>query len=196
MAGRRLDLFQRTPSRGWAAVPLTSEFSLDDRTTGRLRDELETHLLTTARREFADAVTLDGGKGLLALSDLAYEVPELSDLLARADVCQISGRKGAVAASARSPDDRWRRVLDDLRDLDAKTPQLVDAASALQLLDDMDRPAEFVADLVGIAVTSNLASELTEYPCLVLEDGCAPPPKNGVTSMSCSLRTAAPCGRS
>jgi len=172
-----LDLFQRTPSQGWAAVPLLIEFSLDARTTGRLRDALETHLLTTARRDFADAVTLDGGEELLPLSDLAYEAPELSDLLSLADVCQIAGRKGAVALSARSPDDRWRRVLDELRDLAVKTPQLVDVASALQLLDDMDRPAEFVADLVAIAVTSNLTSELTEHPCLVLEDGSRATPE-------------------
>jgi hypothetical protein len=165
-----LDLFQRMPSRGWAGVPLTSEFSLDDRTTGRLRDVLETYLLTTARQEFADAVLLDGGEGLLPLSDLAYEAPELSDLLSSADVCMISGRKGALARSARSPDDRWRSVLDELRDVAVKTPQLVDVASALQLLEDLDRPAEFVADLVAIAVRNNLASQLTKYPCLVLED--------------------------
>lgn len=173
-----LDFFLRTPSLGWAAVPLVSEFSLDDRTTGRLRDALETNLLTTARREFADALTLDGGEGLLSLSDLTYEAPELSDLLSPTDVRQISGRKGAVALSARSPNDRWRRVLDELRDLDAKTPQLVDVASALQLLDDIDRPPEFVAGLVAIAVTSDLVSELTEHPCLVLEDGSrATPPR-------------------
>ena len=166
-----LDLFQRMPSRGWAAVPLTSEFSLDDRTTGQLRDVLETYLLTTARQEFADAVLLDGGEGLLPLSDLAYEAPELSDLLSAADVCVISGRKGAVARSARSSDDRWRHVLDELRDVALKTPELVDVAGALQLLDDMDRPAEFVADLVAIAVRNNLAGQLTKYPCLVREDG-------------------------
>jgi hypothetical protein len=166
-----LDVFQRTPSLGWAAIPLLTEFSLDERTTGPLRDVLERHLLITARQEFADAVTLDGGEGALPLSDLAYEAPELSDLLSSADVRQISGCKGAVAPSARSPGDRWRRVLNELRDLAVKTPQLVDIASALQLLDDMDRPAEFVAGLVAIAVRHGLAGGLTTYPCLVLEDG-------------------------
>jgi len=172
-----LDLFQWTPSLGWAAIPLLTEFSLDDRTTGRLRNELEAHLLTAARRAFADTVTLEGGHGVLPLSDLAYEAPELSDLLSLTDVCRISGRKGAVATSARSPDDRWRHVLDELRDLDAKTPQFVDVASALQLLDDTDRPAQFVADLVAIAVMSDLTSELAEHPCLVLDDGARATPE-------------------
>lgn len=166
-----LDLFGRTPSLAWGAVPLNSEFAADEPTTGRLRDAIAAHLLTSARRAFADALRLDGGEGPLPLADLAYEAPELSDLLSPGDVSQLSGRKGAVARAARSPDDRWRRALDDLRELGAETPQLVDAASTLPLLNDESRPPDFVADLVAIAVKKDLADELMTYPCLVLEDG-------------------------
>jgi hypothetical protein len=166
-----LDLFARRPSLAWAAVPLLTEFADDERTTGRLREAIATHLLSSARRTFADALRLDGGEGLLPLAELAYEAAELTDLLSAADVRQLSGRKGAVAATARSTDDRWRRVLDELRELGAETPALVDVESALHLLDDLGRPAEFVAALVAIAVKSELAGALSMYPCLVLEDG-------------------------
>ena len=166
-----LDLFARRPSLAWAAVPLQTEFANDERTTGRLREAIATHLLASARRTFADALRLDGGERLLPLAELAYEAAELSDLLSAADVCQLSGRKGAVAAAARSTDDRWRRVLDELRELGAETPVSVDVESALHLLDELGRPAEFVAALVAIAVKSELVGALSGYPCLVLDDG-------------------------
>ena len=118
-----LDLFQRMPSRGWAAVPLTSRILArrphNGAAAGRTRDVPADH----RQAEFADALLLDGGEGLLPLSDLAYEAPELSDLLSAADVCVISGRKGAVARSARSTDDRWRHVLDELRDAWRRRPR-------------------------------------------------------------------------
>jgi hypothetical protein len=166
-----LDVYEHTPSLGWAAVPLGSEFADDERTTGRLREALEAHLLTYARRALAQSLSLDGGEGPLPLTDLAYEVPELSGMLSPEDVCQVSERKGAIALSARSADDRWRLVLDDLAELDTDVPYLVKVEDALALLADDERPPAFVAALVGVAVKVGETDELAGYRCLVLGDG-------------------------
>lgn len=166
-----LDVFERTASLGWATVPLASELAEDDQTTGRLWIALETHLMTSARRAFAESLSLDGGDGPLPLADLAYEDPELSSLLSPEDVCQVSEREGAIALSARSADDRWRLVLDDLAELAADVPYLVEVEDALALLTGDERPPAFVAALVGVAVTVGETRKLTGYRCLVLDDG-------------------------
>ena len=166
-----LDCFSRAPALGWAAVPLDAEFAEDERSTGRLRDALEHHLMTRARIAFASTLTLDGGDGPLPLADLAYEAAELADVLTPDDVRTVAERKGTVTVDARSADDRWRLVLSELDELEAETPTLVDVQDALVLLNDTERLPEFVAALVGIAVESGLTRDLRVRPCLVLEDG-------------------------
>lgn len=172
-----LDSFQRDAAGSWALVPLASEFADDERTTGHLRDAFETHLMADGRRAFAAALRLDGGNGPLSLGDLAYEVPELSGLLSMDDVRQVSETKGAIAESVRSADGQWRRVLDDLYELDAATPYLVEVDDALTLLDDDQRPPAFVAALVGVAVKEDEKGALSSHRCLVLHDGSRAAPE-------------------
>lgn len=166
-----LDLFERSASLGWAAVPLTREFADGELMVLRLREAFELHLMTNARKGLAQALSLDGGEGPLPLADLAYEAPELDGLLSPEDVCQVSERKGAITQSARSADDRWRRVLRDLADLDADVPYLVGVEDALELLTDDERQPAFVAALVGVAVRMGKTGTLTGFRCLVLDDG-------------------------
>lgn len=166
-----LDVFDTRPSRGWATVPLATEFATDERTAGRLRDALQTHLMDSARRAFAEAITLDGGEGRLPLTDLAYEAPELTRVLSPIDVQHVSTRKGAIAEHARSSNRRWREVLDDLSRQDMDVPYLVEVKDALELLSEDDRSPEFVADLVGVAVEAGESDVLSGHRCLVLDDG-------------------------
>lgn len=176
-----LDQFRINPALAWSLVPLISEFDADDRTTGRLRAALDTHLMTAARLAFADALTFDDGESL-PLADLSYEVPELTHVLTPADVRLVADTVGTVTPHVRSDDDRWRRVLEDLAELGAKTPVVVDVGDALSLLQDANRSAEFVADLVAVAVGTGLATELRGIPCLVLHDGSRASP-TAVTGM-------------
>jgi hypothetical protein len=166
-----LDLFELSPSASWSAVPLDAEFSKDERTTGRLRDAFETHLLTAARHEFAEQLLLDGGHGeLLPLPELAYEVPELEGILETADVQQVAETEGTITKAARSANDRWRDVLDELDDLGAKTPTIVHIRGALDLLLDHNRAPEFVASLTAVGLEADLDHLLWSMPCLVLDD--------------------------
>lgn len=166
-----LDVFGFSPSLGWTVVPLRSELDHDAHTTGRLREALEEHLLINARSALTESLMLPGGEEPLPLTDLAYEVPELSSLLSPEDIVQVSECKGAIAPSARSADNRWRLVLDDLADLDVGLPHLVRVEDALALLADNARPAAFVAALVGVAVKVGKAGELSGFRCLVLDSG-------------------------
>lgn len=166
-----LDAFAREPTVAWAAVPLADEFENDDRTVGRLREALNEHLMSSARRALGDSLSLDGCDGPLALGDLAYEVAELSGLLSPLDICQVSDRKGPITQAVRSAENRWRRVLDDLRELGVEVPFLVTVEDALELLGDDERPPAFVAALVGIAVEAAEEQKLSAYQCLVLDDG-------------------------
>lgn len=175
-----LDTFATNASRGWAAMPLAEDLDADDRTVGRLREALESYLMTAARTAFAERVELATDNGIdptsgqrpkLAMEDLAYETVELTGLLSPDDVQAVAESEGALATAARSPDERWRLVLNDLADLGAPTPAVVDVVQALTLLEEPSRPPEFVAQLVGIAVEAGCTDELAGYPCLVLDDG-------------------------
>lgn len=166
-----LDVFEREASLGWTAVPLTTEFAEDRWMAQRLRGALELHLMTDARRSLAQALSLEGGEGPLPLADLAYEAPELGDLLSPQDVRQVSERKGAISLTARSTGDRWRLVLAELAALATDAPYLVRLDEALGLLADDERQPQFVAALVGVAVKIGETGKLTGYRCLVLDDG-------------------------
>ncbi len=176
-----LDQFRLNPELAWSLVPLVSELDVDDRTTGKLRAALDVHLLTAARLAFADALTLDDGEPL-HLADLSYEAPELTAVLTPEDVRLVADTVGTVTTHVRSNDERWRLVLDDLAELGAKTPVVVDVTDALSLLEDTDRPIEFVADLTAVAVDSGLTTKLRDTPCLALDDGSRVTP-NDVTGL-------------
>lgn len=181
-----LDMFSTDAPRAWAAVPLNAELDADDRTTGRLREALESHLMTDSRASFAERVELATDSGVdadagrssrnLALASLAYETAELTDLLSPNDVRTVAHSDGALAQAERSADERWRLVLQDLNDLGAPTPVVVDVVQALTLLEDASRPPTFVAQLVGIAVEAGCTAELAVHPCLVLDDGARAAP--------------------
>ncbi|WP_124778990.1 MULTISPECIES: sacsin N-terminal ATP-binding-like domain-containing protein [Micromonospora] len=167
-----LDLFGRNPSTAWAAVPLVEEFSNDERTTGQLREVLETHLMTAARLELAQRLRLDGGHGEdLPLASLAYEVPALELILKASDVEQLADTEGAITKSARSHDQRWRDVLAELNNLGGPTGPLVDVSDAITLLLDADRSPAFIADLTAVTLEAGMGNRLWSMPCLVLDDG-------------------------
>jgi hypothetical protein len=173
-----LDVFQLTPAKGWAAVPTTAEFEADERTTGRLRADIEEHLLRQARVEFAAALALDHVGNRYRLNELAYEAADLTPVLSQEDVRLVSGQPGVLALSARSSDGRWRQVLDDLRALGADTPTLVSVDDAIALLDDEHRTPQFVADLLAVAVEAGLGAVLDSRTCLVLDSGVRVPPSS------------------
>lgn len=172
-----LHLFQEEASRGWAVVPLAAELDADERTRGRIRAQLDEHLMDRARTKLATELALDGLEAdPLPLADLAYEAPELTWVLSAEDVRAVASQPGALAAAARSADDRWRKVLDELRQLHAPVPVLVGIEDATALLSDEARAPEFVANLVTVAIEAGYTAALESYACLVLEDGTRVPP--------------------
>lgn len=176
-----LDLFATDASGAWAAVPLGSEIETDSRTVGPVRDALTRSLLEDARLAFADAVRLDGGHGRSQpLGDLAYETLDLTGVLSDDDIRLLAKTPGVLTPHTRSGGSRWRDVLDDLGELGATVPAIVDAADAVQLLDDPSKPISFLADLAAVVVVAataedeedeDLAAELTTSSCIVLSNG-------------------------
>lgn len=175
-----LDHFERNPVVAWAAVPLQDELDDDGQTTGQLRAEFDHHLMQTARAAFAKKITLPDGGQRYHLHELAYEVRKLERILTPSDVKTVAGSAGTVIAAVRSDDTRWRDTLEELHSIGAEAPKLVEVADALKLLDGVHCAPEFAADLVAIAVESDLTSELEKRPCLVLDDAARVTPTDTV----------------
>lgn len=170
-ADATLDLFGLNPATAWSAIPLADELEADPRTTGPMREALNTHIMTSARLELAQVLRLDGGHGQdLPLQELAFEVPHLEHILEPADIELLANTAGIVTKTARSADERWRAVLSAFADLGAELGPLVDVRDALALLDNTDRTPGFVADLVAVAIEEALGDELRDQPCLVIND--------------------------
>ena len=176
-----LDLFRTRASAAWAAVPLDIEYSENALSVDKLDEALTRTLMTEARLELATGLRLVGGDGREhALGDLAFETPDLTEILTDEDVRELASTADVVIAANRSPGARWREVLDELAELGAETPAIVDVASAVQLLNAEDRTIEFVADLTAAVVAvatledeedDDLEAELIASSCLVLDDG-------------------------
>lgn len=173
-----VDVFGLEPAQGWATIPTTAEFEADRRTTGRLRAGLDEHLLRRARVEFAAALTLDDAGTMYPLSELAYEAAALTSVLSPDDVRLVSEQPGVLAHLVRSEGDRWREVLDDLRDVGAMTATLVRVEDASALLDDGQRTPQFVADLLAVVIDAGLGVAVGSRACLVLDDGDRVPPSS------------------
>jgi hypothetical protein len=177
-----LDIFQLSPARGWSIVPRTSELDADARTVGRLHAALSENLLRQARVQFAAAVTFDEAGATHHLDELAYEAADLTPVLAPEDVRLISGQPGVLSQTARSGDERWRAVFDDLRAEGAATPTFVSVEDASALLDDDQRSPRFAADLLAVVVEAGAENGLDLRACLVLDDGVrvAPSSREGL----------------
>ena len=175
-----LEHFDRNPVVAWAAVPLINELDDDGQTTGQLRTEINRHLMETARAAFANKITLPDGGQRYHLFELSYEAPELEHVLTPNDVKTVAGTAGTIIAAVRSYDNRWRDTLEELRNIGAEAPKLVEVVDALKLLDDVGCSPEFVADLVAIAVETDSTNELAKRPCLVLNDAARVSPTNVV----------------
>lgn len=177
-----LDLFRLEARSAWAAVPLDVECEDETFAASPLDEAVVDQLMTAARLAFAARVRLRGHSGdEYPLRDLAYETSDLTDILTDEDICDLAEAADVITSFNRSDDDRWRDVIDDLDDLGAAAPLLVDVRSALQLLNTEDRTIEFVADLTAAVVAivtgddeeydEDLAEELANSSCLVLVDG-------------------------
>ncbi|MBN0974579.1 MULTISPECIES: sacsin N-terminal ATP-binding-like domain-containing protein [unclassified Gordonia (in: high G+C Gram-positive bacteria)] len=176
-----LDAFHIEPAGAWADVPLLHDYTADRFAASALDESLLDRLLTAARLAFSKGLRLEGRDGdEHPLRDLAYETPDLTDILTEDDIRDLANAADVVAARNRSDNDRWRAVIADLKDLGGETPALVDVHSAAQLLTVDGRTIEFVADLTAavIAVATNtdeedadLSSELYASTCVVLDDG-------------------------
>lgn len=166
-----LDLFDLNPAGAWSAIPLADEFNDDSRTTGMIREALDTHLMSSARLELAERLRLDGGHGEnLPLPELAYEVPQLEHILEPADIQTLANTAGIVTKSARSAGERWRAVLAELAELGAGLGPIIDISDALALFDDPDRTPGFAACLTAVVVEEDLGDNLWDRSCLVLDD--------------------------
>jgi hypothetical protein len=170
------DMFSRDARTGWGAVPLVEELEADSRTTGAVRERLSEALMRDARLELGGLLQLRDSEGTLRnLSSLAYETSDLTNILSPDDVRKLAGTDGTIAHADRSSGDRWRAVLNDLDELGADTPGLVDAGDAVELLDEPDRATAFLADLTQAVLRADdedgeLAEDLIYRSCLVLDD--------------------------
>jgi len=176
-----LDLFRLDAPTAWAAVPLNDEYAENELSAGELHEALSHALMSDSRLALAESLELVGGGGEEhSLRDLAFEAPDLTGILTDDDIRGLANAADVITATNRSDDARWRKVISDLEDLGAKTPKMVDAASAVSLLNGGSRNLEFVADLTAAVIACatredeedyELEDELETSTCLVLSDG-------------------------
>jgi hypothetical protein len=187
------DVFIQSPQIGWATVPLVGELDRDVRTHGRLREAIDGQLMTDARTTLAKTLSFRiENYGQLGLDDLAFEHPDLTSILQPEDTAKLAGRRAALPLDARDSDELWRIVMKDLAEAGASTPEEVDVAAAVSLLDEGSRPAALVSDLTSVAISHGLGLELSGVPCLVLDDGSRASPDAVTGTVSLVDENAAP----
>lgn len=166
-----LDVFKQSPQIGWATVPLVGELDRDVRTQGRLREAIDGQLMTDARTTLAKSLSFRiANHGQLGLDDLAFEHPDLTSILQSEDTAKLAGRRATLPLHARDSDGLWRIVMKDLAEAGASTPEEVDVAAAVTLLEEGSRPAAFFGDLTAVAIAHDLGLKISGVPCLVLDD--------------------------
>jgi hypothetical protein len=165
-----VDRFDVEPSVGWGSVPLASETEQIP-LVPFLQERLEREWLVRARLEFTQRVRLPWKRKPRALVDFAYECEELDGLLAPDDVRRLADSVGAITQELRSTDDRWRRVLRELAELDTMVPTVVEVADAVDLLNETNRSPAFLADLLAVCLVSGHASAVAYRKCITLKDG-------------------------
>ncbi|MCY1675614.1 hypothetical protein OVA06_13005 [Pseudarthrobacter sp. SL88] len=166
-----LDVFKRSPELGWATIPLVHELSQDVRTQGRLREAIDSQLMTDARTRLAKTLTFYlPNHGRLSLDELAFEHPDLTAILHPEDTARLAGRSATLPFESRDAEELWRIVMKDLAESGASTPEEVDVASAVSMLEENSRTVAFVSDLTSVAIAHDLGTRLFSVPCLVLDD--------------------------
>lgn len=196
-----LDLFQIDARTAWEAVPLDAHYAEESLGSSQLQAALNRGLMEEARLSMAKTLRLVGTTGEVhPLGDLAFETSDLTGILTNEDIRDLAGAADVVTPSNRSDDERWRQVIADLASLGAATPAVIDARSAVPLLDEEQRTVEFVVDLTAAIVAvftgesnghdevdNELEADLTASRCLVLSDGSRLRPE-----MAANLRTLLP----
>lgn len=104
--------FDEAPSSGWSAVPHTSEARF-------VNDGWLPERMTRAVLEIQDRVRqraqLPGGDGLAPLSSFVAEAKELQDTLDEQELRMLAGEDELLVYSLRDGDDRWRRIMRELK---------------------------------------------------------------------------------
>ncbi|HET7071570.1 MAG TPA: hypothetical protein VFI40_12140, partial [Nocardioides sp.] len=100
--------FSIDPKSAWAAVPLESEYVDDAFTASPLDEAVVDRLMTASRLAFAERVHLKGrGGDQHPLRELAYETPDLTDILTDEDISDLAETADVITSFNRSdPDPR------------------------------------------------------------------------------------------
>lgn len=158
-------LFADSPATAWGVIPLAGD------TDGASAAELEGMVLDRARSELPTLIRIDVGGEVLPLTNLAFEVQVLTDVITGAEVARLADLPAALPAAVRDKEGRWRNVLNDWRTAGAPLPPSVDVEDALDLFMDLERDPEAVVALAAAAVRDGLERRLAAFPAIALSDG-------------------------
>lgn len=100
------------PEKAWRLVPLADEGvgnSDDTWLSGAFAEGFE-----RVRADLAEYALVKIGTDAIRLSGIAYEAPELSDLMTAEDVSALSPESRTLPEASRDVPGRWRQVLDEI----------------------------------------------------------------------------------
>jgi hypothetical protein len=105
-------LLAKSPAQAWRLVPLESE-GVGNKEDVWLWSAFETGF-ERVRTTLAESATVSVGSKAVELTEISYEVPELSGLLTAADIAAMAPEKYALPEASRDQAGRWRLVLDTI----------------------------------------------------------------------------------
>jgi hypothetical protein len=156
---------ENAPHRAWALVGRTQDLEgFPDRwLTQQMRGfvEREQQALSQARISLGDRE--------VRLSDLAFEAPELTEVLTAADVEAIRPGTVCLPKHARDSDERWRSVL--LEMFDAAELHVAEALRLLDLDASPGKAPEWFVQFTAIAIANGEGEGLFARPSVLLASG-------------------------
>jgi len=157
-------LLSTDPKLAWNAIPLKNETDLNDEWLRRVL----TDFIEGVHSEVQDNANVKVSGQQFKIEDLAYEVPELEQILTVDDFNLLCPKHRYLHADCRDTV-RWRNVLDDIG-----VSQRVDIERALNLFDESgilnSRTPDWSTKLAVAALENNLEGELKSKNCLIVVD--------------------------
>jgi hypothetical protein len=163
-----MDLFDTDPINAWRIVP-TSEAPIDPRQVAVA--ELDALLLASARTVLPEHLTFPFGSRDVQICEMAVEDSRLEGIITDAEICSLAGSDATLPSNVRDPLGRWRDVLADWREADARLGPSVTVKDALALFNDGGRAPAANILLAAAALEDDLRDELATLECVITEDG-------------------------
>jgi hypothetical protein len=183
LAAAALDSFERKPSNGWTAVPLSQD--VPDGIGAWLRQRYETDVIAGAQQRLRRELCLVRDGEARSLDKVVFEQEGLDRVLTTIDQETLAPDFAAVVPDDRDRAGRWRSILEELG-----RSRSIGVEEAFRLLEADDeevgpRDPRWFIDFARAAVDGEVFEEFCEYAGVLLVNGerIAPPGRDEPRSL-------------